>query len=773
MIRTLSIVLTCLPLILACGPQGSQLAPDRIADVSVSPAVVAVAVAQTIELEADVTVASGDPATDLTWASSDPSVASVDAGGLVTGLRAGAATVTATSTFDASKSGSAEVSVGPASIAVTASVSGEFNSLLEALDEAELRSMFADDEGGPYTVFAPADAAFADLFAALDATPAEFLARDDLQVILRHHVIDGEYLAADILALITDGAGSADLETLDGATITATFDGANLILDGAITVDPTDIFATNGVLHVTDGVLLPPHADPQPDPPVPDPEPDPEPGPEPDPEPGPSDPSVPTLDVSVEPPEGGSVLVERDGVAVDLGADTLVAGDELVLTAEPTSGWVFQDWAGACAAAVDDVCTLVLEAGLNEASALFFDVTPSAAASIVTVDPDPPVRLANAVDAVEVRVSVRNASGSPLTGTTVLIDQGEGLSTIAPADGSLISDEDGEVVFTITSSVVGAFSYTLNADGVDLDPPIEITFAAELGLEGYGTLSVLMGTPVKLGGTPTGGVPPFAFTRSGEDLPQGVAFEASDGSIVGSTSETGSFSGSVTVTDGLGQSASRDYTIVVRRPTPVLHVSGQRTATGGGDSASLSWPSGLFYGDLVIVIVTSERGSTTHAVSGFQQIDAAADGLSPHVSAWYKLYSRNDDSQDIAVSLGRAEHHHVVASRVTGHDQADPIGASSRYANEQANGSLIPIPGVNAGAGSLLVGAAAHAGSVRMVVPSSMDETWNYTGTETGERSMAIAVEERLIGGGTGTRTFQGETGGGRIRAGLLFEIRP
>ena len=151
------------------------------------------------------------------------------------------------------------------SIAATADAAGTFTVLLAALDEAGLTDTFADDEAGPFTVFAPTDDAFADLLELLDATPEELLERDDLLDILQYHVVNGTVLAADVLALIDTGGGSADIETLGGALLTATFDGTNVILNDDITVDPVDIAATNGVIHVINGVLLPPEADPDPD----------------------------------------------------------------------------------------------------------------------------------------------------------------------------------------------------------------------------------------------------------------------------------------------------------------------------------------------------------------------------------------------------------------------------------------------------------------------------------------------------------------------------
>ncbi len=209
MIRSLCVVMVCLPLILACGPQGPGPAADVIEEVSVDPGSARVPVGQTIELDAVVTVASGTPTTDVTWSSSNDALATVDAAGVVSGVSVGTAIITATSVFDAAASGSAEIGVDPVSIAATADAAGAFSVLLAALSEAGLDTTFADDEAGPFTVFAPTDDAFTDLLAFLDATPEELLERDDLLDILQYHVVAGAFLAAQILDLIDAGDGAS------------------------------------------------------------------------------------------------------------------------------------------------------------------------------------------------------------------------------------------------------------------------------------------------------------------------------------------------------------------------------------------------------------------------------------------------------------------------------------------------------------------------------------------------------------------------------------
>ena len=239
----------------------TQPAGNVVGDVTVTPTSATIAIGATVTLDAEVEVVSGAPATTVVWSSSDTSIATVGAGsGVVTGVAVGTATITATSTVDSDASGSATITVvepDPASIAETATAAG-FSTLVAALVEADLAELFADDDAGPFTVFAPTDAAFEALLTILDAEPADLLARADLADILQYHVVAGGFLAADILDLIDAGGGTALIETLTGDDLVVTLDDGNVILNGSITVGPVDIIATNGVIHVIDGVLTVP-----------------------------------------------------------------------------------------------------------------------------------------------------------------------------------------------------------------------------------------------------------------------------------------------------------------------------------------------------------------------------------------------------------------------------------------------------------------------------------------------------------------------------------
>ena len=114
---------------------------------------------------------------------------------------------------------------------------------------------------GPFTVFAPTDAAFA----ALPAGTVESLVQPEnkatLTTILTYHVVAGRVAAADVIGLIEQGGGSAAITTVSGAILTASLRGGSVILTdengGVATVTQADVFQSNGVIHVTDAVSLP------------------------------------------------------------------------------------------------------------------------------------------------------------------------------------------------------------------------------------------------------------------------------------------------------------------------------------------------------------------------------------------------------------------------------------------------------------------------------------------------------------------------------------
>ncbi len=128
------------------------------------------------------------------------------------------------------------------------------STLVEAVVAADLAGTL--DGEGPFTVFAPSNAAFDAAFEALGITPEQLLAdTETLTEILLYHVAGQELVAADIIQ-----AGSVG--TLQGDEIAVSFDGEVVTLNGSATVVAADIGGTNGVVHVIDGVLLPPDDEP-------------------------------------------------------------------------------------------------------------------------------------------------------------------------------------------------------------------------------------------------------------------------------------------------------------------------------------------------------------------------------------------------------------------------------------------------------------------------------------------------------------------------------
>jgi uncharacterized surface protein with fasciclin (FAS1) repeats len=141
----------------------------------------------------------------------------------------------------------ATTTMGDETIAAVASGNADLSTLVAALTAADLVTTL---EGtGPYTVFAPTDAAFADIQSTVD-TLLEPDNKTDLQQVLTYHVVPGTYTAADL----TDGQ---KLKTVEGQDLTVSItDGVVKVNDA--TVEATDITASNGVVHVINKVLVPP-----------------------------------------------------------------------------------------------------------------------------------------------------------------------------------------------------------------------------------------------------------------------------------------------------------------------------------------------------------------------------------------------------------------------------------------------------------------------------------------------------------------------------------
>jgi len=142
----------------------------------------------------------------------------------------------------------AEMKAQKADIVEVAVAAGDFTTLAAALEAAGLVGTLQGE--GPFTVFAPTDAAFAKLPAGTVETLLKPENKDQLIAILTYHVVPGKVSAADVVTL--DRAGTVNGETID---ITVAAEGVRV---NQAAVIATDIQASNGVIHVIDEVILPP-----------------------------------------------------------------------------------------------------------------------------------------------------------------------------------------------------------------------------------------------------------------------------------------------------------------------------------------------------------------------------------------------------------------------------------------------------------------------------------------------------------------------------------
>jgi uncharacterized surface protein with fasciclin (FAS1) repeats len=114
---------------------------------------------------------------------------------------------------------------------------------------------------GPFTVFAPTNAAFDKLPAGTVDTLLKPENKDQLKKVLTYHVVPGRITAHKLEAMIKKGGGKAQLKTVEGGTITASMNGDSVVLTdekgGTSTVTQADVMQSNGVIHVVDTVLMP------------------------------------------------------------------------------------------------------------------------------------------------------------------------------------------------------------------------------------------------------------------------------------------------------------------------------------------------------------------------------------------------------------------------------------------------------------------------------------------------------------------------------------
>ena len=115
---------------------------------------------------------------------------------------------------------------------------------------------------GPFTVFAPTNAAFEKLPAGTVETLVKPENKGTLTKILTYHVVAGKYDGKKLMDAIKKGGGEASLKTVSGGTLKARMNGANGITltdekGGTSNVTIADVYQSNGVIHVIDTVVMP------------------------------------------------------------------------------------------------------------------------------------------------------------------------------------------------------------------------------------------------------------------------------------------------------------------------------------------------------------------------------------------------------------------------------------------------------------------------------------------------------------------------------------
>lgn len=149
--------------------------------------------------------------------------------------------------------------MGDKSLVEIAVGSKDHTSLVAALKAADLVATLSGK--GPFTVFAPNNAGFGKI-------PADALAnllkpenKSTLSGILTYHVVAGNVDAATLTGMIRKANGTAILKTVNGQELKASVANGKVVLTdakgGKATVTTADLKGSNGVIHVTDGVLIP------------------------------------------------------------------------------------------------------------------------------------------------------------------------------------------------------------------------------------------------------------------------------------------------------------------------------------------------------------------------------------------------------------------------------------------------------------------------------------------------------------------------------------
>ena len=148
---------------------------------------------------------------------------------------------------------------GDKTIVALAQGNPQVSTLVTAITAAGLGETLSGT--GPFTVFAPSNAAFAKL----DKATLDGLLKPEnkakLASLLTYHVVAGNVKSGDLAKLIADGKGTATVKTVNGGTLKASMDGSKIVLTdakgGKSTVTAADMAASNGTIHLVDTVVMP------------------------------------------------------------------------------------------------------------------------------------------------------------------------------------------------------------------------------------------------------------------------------------------------------------------------------------------------------------------------------------------------------------------------------------------------------------------------------------------------------------------------------------
>ena len=144
-------------------------------------------------------------------------------------------------------------------IAAAVGANADLSTLGGALTAAELTATLG--QPGPFTVFAPTNAAFNLIPAATLTQLMDPANKASLATILQFHVVPGNIPAAQLREQITAGGGTASLQTVAGQTLRASLEGEQIVLSGENNskayIASADNASSNGTVHVVNGILVP------------------------------------------------------------------------------------------------------------------------------------------------------------------------------------------------------------------------------------------------------------------------------------------------------------------------------------------------------------------------------------------------------------------------------------------------------------------------------------------------------------------------------------